>query len=240
MRLQKYLAESGIASRRKCEAFIASGRVAVNGQIAALGSIVDPEKDEITLDGRRVDPAAERVVYAFYKPQGVICSSNDPQGRETVQDYFKDLPFRLFSVGRLDYDSEGLLLMTNDGALANALTHPSREIEKTYYAICDGKLHDDQRRALEAGVSLEDGMTAPARISDVYRAGNGNTSLYIAIHEGRNRQIRRMLEAVGHRTLLLRRVQEGSVSLGAMKPGEMRKLNENELAELRNACDIGK
>ncbi len=240
MRLQKYLAESGIASRRKCEELIASGRVAVNGEIAALGRTVDPERDEIALDGKRVEPAAGRVVYAFYKPQGVICSASDPQGRETVQDYFRGLPHRLFSVGRLDCDSEGLLLMTNDGELAHALTHPSREIEKTYYAICDGKLYDDQRRALEEGVALEDGVSAPARVSDVYRAGNGNTSFHIAIHEGRNRQIRRMLEAVGHRTLLLRRVREGPVSLGSMKPGDVRKLNENELTELRKACDIGK
>ncbi|HWQ59199.1 MAG TPA: pseudouridine synthase [Clostridia bacterium] len=239
MRLQKYMADAGIASRRKCEELISLGRVTINGEKAALGCSVDPERDEIALDGKRVEIAPERVVYAFYKPQGVICSASDPKGRETVQDYFRSLPYRLYNVGRLDYDSEGLLLMTNDGELAYALTHPSCGIEKTYYVVCDGKLYDDQKRALEEGVALEDGMTASARITDVYRTGNGNTSFAITIHEGRNRQIRRMLEAVGHKTLLLRRVQEGPVKLGSMKPGDVRKLNESELGELRKACAIG-
>lgn len=240
MRLQKYLSDSGIASRRKCEELISLGRVHVNGKRADVGRSVDPEKDLIEVDGKRVEPIAERVVYAFYKPQGVICSTADPQGRETVVDHFRDVPYRLYNVGRLDYDSEGLVIMTNDGALAFALAHPSHEIDKTYYAICDGKLQEDQKSALEKGVLLEDGPTAPARVRDAYRAGNGNTSFYITIHEGRNRQVRRMLKAVGHETLLLRRVQEGPVALGALRPGEKRKLSDSELAELRKACGIEK
>jgi len=235
MRLQKYLADSGIASRRKCEELISLGRMTVNGKKAELGCSVNPEADLIELDGRIVRPVEERVVYAFYKPQGVICTASDPQGRETVLEYFRDVPYRMFSVGRLDYDSEGLLIVTNDGELANALTHPGREVEKVYYVICDGRLDRDQRRALETGVKLEDGATAPARVFDVYSANNGNTSFCIAIHEGRNRQIRRMLQAVGHETLLLRRVQEGPIKLGSMRPGEKRKICGIELAGLKNA-----
>jgi pseudouridine synthase len=237
MRLQKYLADSGIASRRKCEELISLGRVTVNGKKAELGCSVNPEADLIELDGRIVRPVEERVVYAFYKPQGVICTASDPQGRETVLEYFRDVPYRMFSVGRLDYDSEGLLIVTNDGELANALTHPGREVEKVYYVICDGRLDREQRRALETGVKLEDGVTAPARVFDVYGANNGNTSFCIAIHEGRNRQIRRMLQAVGHETLLLRRVQEGPVKLGSMRPGEKRKICGIELERLKNALD---
>ncbi len=238
MRLQKYLANAGIASRRKCEELISSGRVTINGRLAELGYGVNPQSDVVELDGKRVEEMGERVVYILYKPQSVVSTSFDPQGRETVQDFFRDVPMRLYNVGRLDYDSEGLLLMTNDGELANALTHPGREVEKTYYVICDGKLYDEQKASLEQGVMLEDGVTAPARVTDAYRTGNGNTSFFIAIHEGRNRQIRRMLKAVGHETLLLRRVQEGPVSLGEMRPGEKRKLDENEVRELKKSCGI--
>lgn len=234
MRLQKYLADSGIASRRKCEELISLGRVTVNGEKAVLGCSVDPQVDLVALDGKTVQPVEERVVYAFYKPQGVICTASDPQGRETILAYFRDVPYRVFSVGRLDYDSEGLLIVTNDGELANALTHPGREVEKIYFVICDGRFTDDQRRALESGVTLEDGVTSPARIFDIRKVNNGNTSFCIAIHEGRNRQVRRMLEFVGHETLLLRRVQEGPVGLGSMRPGEKRKMSENEVAQLRN------
>lgn len=237
MRLQKYLADAGVASRRKCEELISLGRVTVNGQPAALGQSVAPG-DEIALDGVRVEPAGERMVYVFYKPQGVVCTASDPEGRETVLDYFADVPARLYHVGRLDYDSEGLLLMTNDGALANALTHPRHEVEKTYYVICDGKLYDDQKCALEQGVALEDGVTAPARIADSYKTANGNTSFYITIREGRNRQVRRMLKGVGHETLLLRRVGEGPVKLGALRPGEKRKMSAQELDALRKSCGI--
>lgn len=236
MRLQKYMADAGIASRRKCEELIAKGLVFVNGSVASTGCCVEPLCDEVVYMGKKILPHEERVVYAFYKPQGVICSSSDPQGRETVQDYFSDVPGRLYNVGRLDYDSEGLVLMTNDGELANRLTHPSHEIEKTYYVICDGSLSEQEKNTLRGGVMLEDGVTSPARITDDYKTGNGNTSFFIAIHEGRNRQVRRMLTAVGHETLLLRRTAEGPVMLGALKPGEKKKLNETELETLRKSC----
>ncbi len=237
VRLQKYLADAGIASRRKCEELITAGRVSINGQTATLGQSINPG-DVVEFDGVRVEPAGERMVYAFYKPQGVVCTSSDPQGRETVQDYFRDIPVRLYNIGRLDYDTEGLLLMTNDGALAHALTHPSREVHKTYYVICDGKLLDEQIRTLEAGVLLEEGITAPARVENAYRTSNANTSFYLTIHEGRNRQIRRMLKAVDHETLLLRRVGEGSLELGALRPGEKRRLTTAEIDALQKSCGM--
>lgn len=233
MRLQKFLADSGIASRRKCEELIILGRVTVNGEKAKIGCTVEPGIDIVMFDGKPIQSAGKRVVYAFYKPQGVICSSSDPQGRETVQDYFRDVPYRLFSIGRLDYDSEGLLLMTNDGELTNALTHPSHEIEKTYYVICDGKLDNEQKGLLESGIKLEEGVTAPARVYNIYRTENGNTSFYITIHEGRNRQIRRMLAAVAHNTLLLRRVKEGAIEIGTMQPGDKRRLSDAEIEEIK-------
>lgn len=236
MRLQKYMADAGVASRRKCEELIAQGAVLVNGSVAATGCSVEPGRDEVIYMGRRIVPREERTVYAFYKPQGVICSSSDPQGRETVQDYFRDVPERLYNVGRLDYDSEGLVLMTNDGELANRLTHPSHEVEKTYYVICDGSLGAEEKEKLRTGVMLDDGMSAPARVTDDYKTANGNTSFYIAIHEGRNRQVRRMLAAVGHETLLLRRTAEETVTLGTLKPGEKRKLDAEELDKLRKEC----
>ena len=178
-------------------------------------------------------PAEERVVFAFYKPRGVMCTASDPQGRATIMDYFKDVPYRLYSVGRLDYDSEGLLLMTNDGELAYKLTHPKFTVDKTYHAVCDGVLTNAEIARLEQGVDIGDGMTSPAKITQVHALHNGNTSFDITIHEGRNRQIRRMLEAVGHQTLVLKRTKEGAVSIGFMQSGEYRALSAEELNALR-------
>ena len=140
LRLQKYLAESGVASRRASEELITAGRVRVNGEAALLGMSVDPEKDEVTLDGKSVRQQEESITVMLYKPKGVVSTSEDPQGRKTVQEYVKDIPARLYNIGRLDINSEGLLLMTNDGELAHRMTHPKFSVEKTYYAICDGKL----------------------------------------------------------------------------------------------------
>ena len=140
MRLQKFMAEAGVASRRKCEELNGAGLVKVNGQVASLGTVIDPLNDRVEYAGKLLRPAEERVVFAFYKPRGVMCTASDPQGRATIMDYFKDVPYRLYSVGRLDYDSEGLLLMTNDGELAYKLTHPKFTVDKTYHAVCDGVL----------------------------------------------------------------------------------------------------
>jgi len=163
---------------------------------------------------------------------GVVSTSSDPQGRKTVQEFFKNLPYRLYNVGRLDVNSQGLLLMTNDGELAYRLTHPKFQQPKTYYAVCDGELTGEQAANLRKGVLLEDGMTAPAKVEFVRPTRTGGTCFSITIREGRNRQIRRMLEAVGHKTLLLRRERFGTLSLGELKPGEWRYATAAEYQEL--------
>jgi pseudouridine synthase len=226
------MAEAGIASRRACEEYIRDGRVQVNGQTAQIGCVIDPETDRVTFDGNPVVCAPEKMVIALYKEKGVVCTSSDPQGRRTVQDYFLDFPARLYNVGRLDVNSEGLLLMTNDGELANRMMHPRYHVKKRYYVVCDGELTLDQAARLTNGVELEDGMTAPAHVERIRRTRTGQTSFEIVIREGRNRQIRRMLDAVGHKTLLLRREQVGPIKLGSLAPGQWRHLNERELEDL--------
>lgn len=237
-RLQKFMAEAGVASRRACEEMIRQGRVTVNGETASLGRSVEPEQDRVELDGKPVQKEQRRTVILLYKPRGVVSTSSDPEGRRTVQDYFREIPERLYNVGRLDLNSEGLLLMTNDGALANRLTHPRYGVEKTYYAVCDGKLTASEAARLTNGIELEDGMTAPARVDAIRTTQRGDTSFLITIHEGRNRQIRRMLEAVGHRTLRLKRERFGPLSLGTLAPGEWRKLSDEEIKKLENTLGL--
>lgn len=237
-RLQKFMAEAGVASRRACEELIRQGRVTVNGETASLGRSVEPEQDRVELDGKPVQKEQRRTVILLYKPRGVVSTSSDPEGRRTVQDYFREIPERLYNVGRLDLNSEGLLLMTNDGALANRLTHPRYGVGKTYYAVCDGRLTASEAARLTNGVELEDGVTAPARVDAVRTTQRGDTSFLITIHEGRNRQIRRMLEAVGHRTLRLKRERFGPLSLGTLAPGEWRKLSDEEIKKLENALGL--
>jgi len=237
MRLQKFMAEAGVASRRKCEALILEGRVSVNGTVAVLGIQVEPEKDEITLDGQKLALVTERMVIAFNKPRGVFCTANDPEGRRTVMDYFHNIPYRLYHVGRLDCDSEGLLFMTNDGELAYKLMHPKFQIEKTYYVVADGVLTNSEAHALEKGVFLEDGMTAPAKIKPAAQRYEGDTAFFLTIHEGRNRQVRRMLAAVGHKTLLLRRVRVGNIELGELKTGQWRYLGAEEIKALEETLN---
>ncbi len=232
MRLHKYMADAGIASRRACEEYIRDGRVQVNGQTAQIGCVIDPESDKVTFDGKPVVAAPQKMVIALYKEKGVVCTSSDPQGRRTVQDYFSQLRVRLYNVGRLDVNSEGLLLMTNDGELANRMMHPRYHVQKRYYVVCDGELTAEQTAKLTNGIELEDGMTAPAIVERVRRTRTGQTSFEIVIREGRNRQIRRMLDALGHKTLLLRREQVGPIKLGSMAPGEWRHLDQHELEAL--------
>lgn len=231
MRLQKYLADAGVASRRACETIISDGRVTVNGEKATLGMSVDEQKDIVLLDGKRVTAEQKRRVIMLYKPRGVVATSSDPEGRKTVQDLITGIPERLYSIGRLDLNSEGLLLMTNDGELANRLMHPRYKVDKTYYCVCDGKLTASEQAALQNGVQLEDGLTAPARVEEVRRTPTG-TAMTITIHEGKNRQIRRMLEAVGHRTLRLRREAYGPLTLGDLRSGQWRDLTPKEIASL--------
>ncbi len=236
MRLCKFLAHCGAASRRGADALIFEGRVQVNGEtILEPGRNVVPG-DSVLLDGKPLALESEKVVYAFHKPAGVICSSADPQGRKRVADYFEDLPYRLYTVGRLDYDSEGLILVTNDGDLANKLTHPRHGVEKEYFAVCEGRVSEANRKKLMSGVQLEDGMSAPALVT-ILNAHERSTELSIILREGRNRQVRRMMEAVGHPVKKLRRERIGALTLNGLARGERRLLSLEEIAELKGNVD---
>ncbi len=229
------MADAGIASRRNCEELIREGKVIVNGSVANIGCTVE-ETDIVEMDGKRITPEKERVVFAFHKPRGVMCTAKDPQGRLTVIDYFAQQPYRLYNVGRLDYDSEGLLLVTNDGNLAYCMTHPKYEMAKTYHVVCDAMLTEAQLSELQSGVLLSDGLTAPAIVKNAKKQQNGHYSFDLTIHEGKNREVRRMMEAMGRQTIRLQRVQIGNIHLGGLKSGEMRRLTKEEVIELLKLC----
>lgn len=232
-RLQKVMAHAGIASRRKCEEIIAAGRVAVNDKVVTeLGFKVDPDSDVITVDGKPLKK--ERNVYIlFHKPKGVISSVSDPEGRKVVTDYLHGVKERVYPVGRLDYDTEGLLLLSNDGEFTNIVTHPKYEIPKTYYATIRGVPHGNILDKLREGLMLEDGMTAPAEVEYVdIEPDQSKSVISITIHEGRNRQVRRMLEAVHCDLIKLRRVAFGFLTLEGVPRGKYRKLKPAEVKEL--------
>lgn len=239
MRLQKFMAEAGVASRRKCEEMILKGEVTVNGKVAELGMSVEPD-DDIRLNGKKLTISQPRVVIMLNKPRGVVSTASDPQGRRTTQEYFRDLGFRVFNIGRLDIDSEGLLLFTNDGELANRLTHPRHNIDKTYRALVEGKLSPQAIEKLKEGVQIDDGRKAKAKIHSVgsARLDIENTTVVLSISEGRNRQVRRMFEAVGHKVLRLRRVAIGSLRLNNLRAGEWRFLTEEEINALLRECEM--
>lgn len=232
-RLQKILAGAGVASRRKCEELILSGKVQVNGEtVTALGSKADPDVDEITVDGKAI--GTEKKMYlVFNKPKGVITSASDPQGRKIVTDYLKGITERLYPVGRLDYDTEGLLLLTNDGEFAHLLTHPKHHVAKTYLATVEGVPHGSALDKLKNGIMLEDGMTAPAEAEyhDIDPQQRHST-ISITIYEGRNRQVRRMFEAINHPVTKLKRISFGDLFLGNMKRGLFRHLTKDEVEGL--------
>ena len=232
MRLQKYLASCGVASRRASEKLIADGRVSVDGVvITEMGTQVE-EGRHVTVDGKPVTPEAEKHYLMYHKPAGEVTTAHDPEGRATVLDRFKDYPVRLYPVGRLDYDSEGLLLLTNDGDLTERMLHPSREVEKVYLARVSNVVTPEEARRLERGVMVDGRMTARAK-AKILSQQNLFTDMLITIHEGRNRQVRRMCEAAGMQVLRLRRIQEGSLSLGNLPLGKWRYLTEEELAGLK-------
>ncbi|WP_038084920.1 pseudouridine synthase [Tumebacillus flagellatus] len=237
-RLQKVLAQAGVASRRKCEEIITAGQVKVNGTvITELGTKVDPERDRIEVDGQPI--SFENKVYILLnKPKGVVTTAFDPQGRKTVIDLI-DVQERIYPVGRLDLDTAGLLILTNDGTLANGLMHPSREIDKTYRAWVRGNVKSDSLKALTNGVELEDGLTAPAKVR-LLEKGEDESLLEIIIHEGRNRQVRRMCEAVGHPVKSLMRTQLAFLKLGRMRYGEYRELTPPEVERLYAVAGIQK
>jgi 23S rRNA pseudouridine2605 synthase len=236
MRLAKFLATSGVASRRAAEELIRSGRVTVAGEV-----VRDPARDveaasRVALDGEPVGgKPLELVVYALNKPVGVVSTASDPQGRPTVVSLI-DSPRRLYPVGRLDADTSGLILLTNDGDLAYRLTHPSFGVDKTYRAVvAGGPVREESLRALRDGVELDDGMTAPARVSRIKP-----DTLEITIHEGRKRQVKRMCEHVGHRVTSLQRVRFGPLALGELKLGSSRRLTAVEVSLLRSAGGEGR
>jgi len=237
-RLQKVLAAAGIASRRKCEEIITQGRVSVNGNVVTeLGVKVDPTADEIVVDGKRV--AAQKKIYlAFHKPKGVITSAKDPEGRQTVMDYMHGVKERVYPIGRLDYDTEGLLLLTNDGEFANLLMHPRHHVPKTYLVHTKGVPHGSLLDKLRSGVELDDGVTLPAEVeyADV-DPDNKEAVVQITITEGRNRQVRRMFEAIKTPIVRLKRIRFGSVLLGGLHRGKYRHLTKAEIAELRTFAE---
>ena len=226
-RLQKLISKAHIASRRAAERMIAEGRVTVNGERATLGSSADPETDEIRVDGKPLRFSCEKTYIVLHKPRGCVTTLHDEKGRPTVADLLRDVPVRVYPVGRLDYDSEGLLLLTDDGTLANALMHPSHEVEKTYRVRVRGDLASALPRLREP-MELDGCRLRPAKAEAV-----GKQELEITIHEGRNRQVRRMCALAGLQVQRLIRVAEGPLRLGKLPPGTWRYLSENEIYELK-------
>lgn len=232
-RLQKLISRSGLASRRKAEEWIAQGRVAINGTTAGLGDRADLACDSVTIDGQPLQLPADAIVVLLNKPRGYLCSLDDPQGRPLVTRLVESIPQRLYPVGRLDFDSEGLLLLTNDGDLAHRLMHPRHHVEKCYQVDVQGQLSRDDLLTLARGIELEDGRTAPARVRSLPRGKQGSR-FEIVLQEGRNRQIRRMCDAIGHRVRRLQRVRIDFLNLAKLKPGEFRILKDSEVERLKN------
>ncbi len=233
IRLQKHLSACGIASRRKAEELIEAGKVRVNGRIATLGDKVDPKRDKITVRGKNVVAVTQKVYIMLHKPRGYVTTMSDEFDRKNVADLVKDVGVKVFPVGRLDRDSEGLLIMTNDGELANQITHPSSHVNKTYRVTVGGTVDNEQIDNLCSGVVIDGKKTLPCDVFVMERRED-RTVLSFIIQEGRNRQIRKMCDAVGLEVLRLKRVEIAGVKLGGLKTGAWRELNERELIRLSN------
>jgi pseudouridine synthase len=236
-RLQKILSAAGVASRRASEQMILDGRVTVNGEtVRELGTKADPDKDAIKVDGRRIKTDIPDRYIALYKPKGYVTTRKDPEGRRTVMDLIGAGEY-IYPVGRLDYDSEGLLLMTSDGDLAAKLMHPRHEVEKVYEVIVAGIPEPKALDKLRKGVFIEGGRTSPAvvHVENTVKGGRPTTKLTISIHEGKNRQIRRMCSAVGLPVWELRRIRMGPIGLGRLKPGQWRELTRDEVRRLKKS-----
>ena len=234
MRLQKYLAQCGVASRRHAEEMIREGKIQVNGvTVREMGLQVDESRDTVSVEGKEVRPEESKHYLAYYKPIGEVTTTSDPEGRPTVMDKFRDYPVRLFPVGRLDYDSEGLLLLTNDGDLMNHLLHPSHEVNKVYLVKASNNISDEEIRQLRQGVMIDNKLTSPARVR-LIRKEAFDTVLLISIHEGRNRQVRKMIEKIGHQVVSLKRVAFGPVELKDLPRGQWRSLTEQEILRLKS------
>ena len=237
VRLQKFLAESGVASRRKSEELIEQGKVKVNGRLAMIGDKVDPKKDTITVSGKKIVKTKTFTYVVLHKPRGFITTMNDEMDRKCVAELIKDVPGRVYPVGRLDRDSEGMLLFTNDGAFANAMTHPTKHVPKTYRVTVRPSISEDQITALTQGVIIDDRKTAPAEVRVVTKE-EGRVVLEIILYEGRNRQIRKMCEEVGLEVARLKRTAIGSIKLGMLKQGAWRNLTDDEVRKLMIAAGL--
>lgn len=229
-RLNKYLADCGVGSRRECDKLIADGCVKINGKIASLGANVE-ENDSVSVNGRRVTPKTKNYYIMLHKPKGCVTTVKDDLGRKTVMD-FVDIKARLFPVGRLDYDTEGLLILTNDGDVANKLTHPKNNVEKVYVARLSGSLTEAERQTLERGVEIDGRKTMPAKV-EILAKDEHHTRVEVTITEGRNRQVKKMFESVGKEVEFLKRVAEGELRLGGLQRGKYRFLNDREIEYLK-------
>jgi len=231
MRLNKFLAHCGIASRRKCDELIFSGRVKVNNQIITSPAFkVKPEIDTVYVDNEKIN-LQKKIYIALNKPEGYLCSLKDEFGRKIITDLIPEIKLRIYPVGRLDFNSEGLILLTNDGELSNRLIHPRYKVEKTYYVTVKGHLNEDKIKALENGIILDNKKTLPAKCK-VLNLSKNTTSIEIKIREGKKRQIRRMLKEIGYEVKKLKRVKFGPIKLGTLKKGEWRYLTEEEIDSL--------
>lgn len=237
IRLQKYLSECGVASRRKSEELIENGFVKVNGKTASVGDKVDPKRDSITVHGKKVVRQNKFVYLMLNKPRGFITTMSDEMDRKCVASLVSDAPARVYPVGRLDRESEGMLLFTNDGEFANALTHPSKHVSKTYRVTVRPPVSEEQLTAIAAGIVIDDRKTAPADVRVVLQEEN-RVVLEIVLYEGRNRQIRKMCEEIGLEVARLRRIAVGSVKLGMLKIGSWREMSEEEVRKLMLAAGM--
>ena len=238
-RLQKIISQAGVASRRAAEKLIEEGRVTVDGVVASLGTQADVFTQTVCVDGVPIRKAEAHVYFLLNKPKGYISTAKDERGRKTVLDLLPEVRERIYPVGRLDNGTEGLLLLTNDGALMNGLLHPAREVWKTYIAYVEGQPEKSALQTLKNGVRLEDGITAPAKVRVLdWDQKSGRTKLEISIHEGKNRQVRRMCEAVGHSVQALKRTEFAGLSLSGVKRGEHRALSTEEVAYLYELTNL--
>lgn len=237
VRLQKFMSECGVASRRKSEELIESGKVRVNGAVASLGDKINPKKDTVTVSGKKIVKQKEHKYIMLHKPRGFITTMSDEMERKCVAQLISDVPQRVYPVGRLDRDSEGLLLFTNDGEFANALTHPKKHVSKTYRVTVRPGITDEQLSAITEGIIIDDRKTAPAEVRVVTKEEN-RVVLEIILYEGRNRQIRKMCEQLGLEVARLKRTAIGSVKLGMLKQGDWRELTEDEVRKLMLAAGL--
>ena len=238
VRLQKLLAQSGVASRRRCEELMLAGSVTVDGEIVTrLGTKVNAATAVVRVDGKRLAPVSPHVYLVLNKPRGIVSTMSDPEGRPTLQDLVAQRPERLFHVGRLDTDTSGLILLTNDGDFAQRMAHPSYEVDKTYVAEVEGQVYPNVLKRLLAGVELEDGPVTLSK-ARVMGSDSGRCLVEIVIHEGRNRIVRRLLAEVGHPVRRLTRTAIGPVRLGALRPGELRELTVAELGSLLDSAQL--